>query len=309
MRIVRRIVIVVVAFVVALLLAVTVAAVVFDAATSDRSVSVHELWRGPFIRADGVLTAYREWGSHGTPIVLVGGAVEPSFVWEEVGPLLARTHRVYALDLDGFGYTERHGPWTLGEWTDQTEAFAHRLHLHDPIVVGHSLGAAVAVELARRHVASRIVLLDGDALAFDGPPSWLRSLFAGSPYFTAAFRIATRSDWIVRRVLANAWGPTHPHFTSADLHRWTDQFRAKDARQALVGMFRHGLAGVSRTELRATHVTATVVWGANDDVDPRSAGEQTARDLHAPFVLVPGAGHLSMLAQPAAVARAIDRVR
>lgn len=309
MRIVRRIVVVVVAFVVALLLAITVAAVVFDAVTSDPNVPVRQLWHGPFVRADGVLTAYREWGAHGTPIVLVGGAVEPSFVWDEVGPILARTHRVFALDLDGFGYTERHGPWNLREWTDQTEGFARRLHLRDPIVVGHSLGAAVAVELARRHVASRIVLLDGDALSIAGPPSWIRSALVGSPYFTAAFRIATRSHWIVRRVLANAWGPTHPRFTSADLSRWTDQFRAANARQALAGMFRQGLAGVTAAELRATHTSATVVWGADDDVDSRSAGEQTARDLHAPFVLVPGAGHLSMLARPAAVARAIERVR
>jgi pimeloyl-ACP methyl ester carboxylesterase len=52
-------------------------------------------------------------------------------------------------------------------------------------------------------------------------------------------------------------------------------------------------------------VRATVVFGADDDVDAPSAGRQTARDLHARFVLVPGAGHLSMLQAPAAVAAAI----
>lgn len=51
---------------------------------------------------------------------------------------------------------------------------------------------------------------------------------------------------------------------------------------------------------------ASVVWGAQDDVDERSAGRQTARDLHAPFVVIPNAGHLSMLSQPAAVARAVE---
>jgi pimeloyl-ACP methyl ester carboxylesterase len=54
---------------------------------------------------------------------------------------------------------------------------------------------------------------------------------------------------------------------------------------------------------------ALVAWGQNDDVDSASAGRRTARLLHAPFVEIPGAGHLSMLARPDLVARAIDQLR
>jgi hypothetical protein len=79
----------------------TLASLVFDLVTSDPNVPVTKLWHGKFVRADGVLTAYRSWGTHGTPIVLLGGFIEPSFVWNTVGPLLASGHRVYALDLDG----------------------------------------------------------------------------------------------------------------------------------------------------------------------------------------------------------------
>ena len=52
--------------------------------------------------------------------------------------------------------------------------------------------------------------------------------------------------------------------------------------------------------------SALVVWGANDDVDPVASGRQGARDLRARFVLIPNAGHLSMLVAPTAVARAIS---
>jgi pimeloyl-ACP methyl ester carboxylesterase len=49
-----------------------------------------------------------------------------------------------------------------------------------------------------------------------------------------------------------------------------------------------------------------VLWGADDSVDSPASGRTTAALLHTRFVAIPGAGHLSMLAAPAAVARAVD---
>jgi alpha-beta hydrolase superfamily lysophospholipase len=97
--------------IVGIVVLVFLASVVFNSVTSDANEPVQELWHGKLVRTHGFLTAYRSWGTHGTLVVLVGGFLEPSFVWERVGPLLAQKHRVYAFDLDGFGYTERHGPW------------------------------------------------------------------------------------------------------------------------------------------------------------------------------------------------------
>ena len=285
----------------ALALALLLASVAYNAVSQDANVPVTELWHGRFV--DG--TAYREWGTHGPPVVLLGGFLEPSFVWSGVGPLLARRHRVFALDLDGFGYTRRAGPFTLAHWVAQVQAFIRALRLGRPIVVGHSVGAAVAVALAERGAASRIVLVDGDALPVGGPPRLVRELLARSPFFTTLFRIAVGSDWLVRRILLNAYGPRHPPLDSAELRRWTRQFRAQGARQALQGLLEAGVPGVSRAELRRLRVAARVVWGGADTVDSASAGRATARDLRAPFLLVPGAGHLSMLEAPARVARAI----
>jgi pimeloyl-ACP methyl ester carboxylesterase len=288
---------------VSIVLLVLLVSVVFNAVTSDANVPVQKLWHGKFVRADGVLTAYRSWGTHGTPVVLIGGFFEPSFVWQRVGPLLGRTHRVYAFDLDGFGYTQRHGPWTLGEWIDQLAGFERALGLKKPVVVGHSLGAAVAVAAAQRGLASRIVLLDGDALKINGPPHFVRSALLHSPLFTSVLRLAPHADWLVKRIVSNAYGPgPRPSIPAS---AWTDPLRAQGSRKALEGMLTHGVAGLDRTTLQSAHVQATVAFGAEDNVDSPAAGRQTARDLHARFVLIPRAGHLSMLQAPAAVAAAI----
>jgi pimeloyl-ACP methyl ester carboxylesterase len=295
--IVRRIVLVLVA----VLLALTLASVAYNLATSDPNVPVTKLWHGRF--AGG--TAYRRWGSHGPAVILLGGFLEPSFVWDGVGPLLGRDHRVYALDLDGFGYTVRKGPYTLAHWADQVQAFDRRLGLVRPVVVGHSLGAAVAVELARRGAASKAVLLDGDAVASGGPPSFIRDALVHTPFFTTLYRLATNADWVVRRILKNAYGPLHPTLGASLVHRWTDQFRARDARQGLRGIAEAGIAGFSRGALAKLQVRALVLWGAKDGVDSVSAGRETARQLNARFVLLPGAGHLSMTEAPAAIVRSL----
>jgi pimeloyl-ACP methyl ester carboxylesterase len=291
----------------AVLAVLTVASVAFNLATAGEGKSVRALWSGRFVEANGVLTAFQEWGSGGTPIVLIGGFVEPSFVWDEVGPLLAEHHRVYALDLDGFGYSERRGPWSLREWGNQVQSFVRALDIERPVAVGHSLGAAVAGELARRGVASRAVLLDGDALQSGGTHWFVRDVLVHTPFATSALRLATRWDWPVKQVLANAYGPNHPPIDHALVRRWTRQFEAKGAGHALETIAERKTIGFSETQLRQLHIRATVVWGEEDDVDDRRAGERTARDLNAPFILIPRAGHLSMLISPEAVARAIVR--
>lgn len=284
------------------------ASYLFNLATNGEGKPVTELWHGKFVTADGVLTAYREWGSHGSPIVLIGGFIEPSFVWDEVGPRLAQAgHRVYALDLDGFGYSARRGPWTLSEWADQTEDFMKVLGIKLPVVVGHSLGAAVAIELVRRGLVSRTVLVDGDALNTGSPPGFVRAILARSPFVATALRLSLVWDWPAKLVMANAYGSKHPKFDHALVAEWTGQFRADGADHAIAEMIKHGVQGFTRAQLQAVRVEATVVWGSKDAVDPVSAGRQTARDLHARFVLIPGAGHLGLLTDPAAVASAIER--
>ncbi len=292
---------------VTILAALTAASFAFNLATADGGKPVRELWPGRFVEADGVLTAFREWGTKGTPIVLIGGFVEPSFVWNEVAPLLARHHRVYALDLDGFGYSERRGPWTLAEWGEQVRGFMRALDLGRPVVVGHSLGAAVAVDLARRGLASRAVLLDGDALDTGGSSWFVRNVFVHTPFATSGLRLAQRWDWPVERLLANAYGPDHPPLDHALVRRWTRPLEAKGAEHALETMAGRRIAGFPADELGRLHIRATVVWGGEDDVDDRSAGELAARALGAPFVVIPSVGHLSMLEDPAAVARAVLR--
>jgi pimeloyl-ACP methyl ester carboxylesterase len=291
----------------ALVVLVTLASFAYNAATAGRDVSATKLYAGPFVRVDGTLLAYRRWGTHGAPIVLVGGFIEPSWVWRRVGPLLAERHRVYALDLPPFGFSQRRGPYTLAHWVQLVDGFDARLRLERPLLVGHSLGAAVVASIGANEPRRTrgIVLLDGDALPGGGGPGWLSNLLL-PPWYTSAYRIVTGSDWIFRRGLRGAWGRGHPPLTESFIDEWQQPFRVSGTAAAFKSMLRYGIQGVSTATLRRVRVPRLVVWGADDTVDSVSAGRRSARLLHARFVPVPGAGHLSMLAAPGGVARAIE---
>jgi hypothetical protein len=79
-----------------LLVVLAIASFVYNAATANSVKPATSLYRGPFVRVDGKMVAYRRWGTHGTPIILLGGFVVPSFVWNGVGELLRRNHRVFS---------------------------------------------------------------------------------------------------------------------------------------------------------------------------------------------------------------------
>lgn len=290
-----------------LIAALTVASFAYNETTDGRVQPASALYAGPFVSVDGTRIAYRRWGASGSPIVLLGGFVEPSWVWEKVGPLLGRNHRVVALDLPPFGYSLRRGPYTLPRWVELVVAVSARLGLKRPLVVGHSLGAAVAVDdaLVDPNGVGGIVLLDGDALPVGGP-HWL-GYFALDPFYTSVFRIVTGADWIVGRALHSALGPSAHKQTHADLQRWEKQFRVAGTAAAFKQLFESGVPGLSLADLRRVRVPRLVVWGAEDSVDSVSAGRASAAALRSHFVLIPDSGHLSMLAQPRAVAAAIDR--
>jgi pimeloyl-ACP methyl ester carboxylesterase len=289
-----------------LFVVLTIASVAYNAATAGNVKPATALYAGPFIQVDGKLVAYRHWGTRGTPIILLGGFIVPSFVWEGVGKRLARDHRVFALDLPPFGYTERRGPYTLRGWAELVRAFERRLGLRHPILVGHSLGAAVVVADALWHPADPkgIVLIDGDAISAGGAPSWVSKVLVG-PWVTSIYRIATGSDWIFRRGLADAY-PGHPPFTPEFLEEWERPFKVQGTLSAFRATLRYGIQGFHLAQLRTVRVPALTLWGAHDTVDSVSAGRRSAQALRAPFYLLAGAGHLSMLAAADAIARKIE---
>ena len=156
-------------------------------------------------------------GDPGTPVVLVPGAFETADTFTRLGPaLVARHHRVFAIDLTGTGYSTPSAPFDAGHLADQVTAFLLAEHLTGPdaaVLVGHSAAAAdVGIAAVRGPGAVRgVVFLDGDATPL-GVPSFLGYLLVDP------FRTSLRA-W--RSATTRSSGGSTPPCAGQPARRWT----------------------------------------------------------------------------------------
>ncbi|GAA3860383.1 alpha/beta fold hydrolase [Streptomyces sp. NPDC003328] len=93
----------------------------------------------------GIRLAYRVWGPpDAPPLVLLHALGEGAADWDRVAPVLARSRRVYALDLRGHGLSDRPGDYALELMQSDVLRFLDSLGLDRVDLIGHSLGGVIA---------------------------------------------------------------------------------------------------------------------------------------------------------------------
>ena len=103
----------------------------------------------------------------GAPELLcLHGLASNALWWDPVGELLAPRHRVVAVDLRGHGLSDRpERGYGFADVVSDLVALLPQLGLQQPVAVGHSWGASVALELAAAQSSVRaVVCVDGGAL-------------------------------------------------------------------------------------------------------------------------------------------------
>jgi pimeloyl-ACP methyl ester carboxylesterase len=137
----------------AALIVLMLAALILFTAWTARAVEKQIPARGKFIDIDGARLHYLDKGA-GPPLLLIHGLAGQMFNFtHSLLGLLARDFRVIILDRPGSGYSTRPND-TLAPLSAQARVisrFCQALELERPVVVGHSLGGAVALALALGH--------------------------------------------------------------------------------------------------------------------------------------------------------------
>jgi len=113
----------------------------------------------------------------GSPVLLMHGFGASTFTWRKIAPQLARRHRVIAVDLKGFGQSDKpfDAQYSVFDQAELIKQLIIDKDLHNLTLVGHSFGGGVALVLALdddprlKGRISKLVLLDTIAYPQDVP--------------------------------------------------------------------------------------------------------------------------------------------
>jgi len=121
------------------------------------------------ITIDNDLVHYEVLG-RGRPVILIHGWLGSWRYWIPVMQQLSANYRVYALDLWGFGDSQKNPTrYSLQSQVNLLTQFMEKLGINKAALVGHSFGAAIAIAFARRHEAltSRVMTISAPLFAIN----------------------------------------------------------------------------------------------------------------------------------------------
>ncbi len=247
-----------------------------------------------FMTLDDVRVRYVDQGQ-GSAVVLIHGFASSLETWDTVIPtLVEQGHRVIALDLRGFGWTDR----APGDYSSEAQAhlvlaLMDRLGVDRASIVGHSYGGGVALRLAliAPERVDRIALYD--AWAYDGQ-------------LPAFFHVA-RADGIGEAMFATWYGERVEDRMA--LAFWDQRYVTIELIDAVEAALRRpGTYAAALAAVRAMHYETVqdryrtiespvlLLWGREDRVTPIEVGERLSRELPgARLVVYPGCGHFPMI--------------
>ena len=117
----------------------------------------------PYADLFGLRLFYERAGTGRPELLFVPGWCCDCTAFQPQFDHFSRTHTVTSLDLRGVGRSDRPaGGYSIPELADDVAAFCAAVGIERPVVVGHSLGGMIAVELGGRRpsLASALVLVD-----------------------------------------------------------------------------------------------------------------------------------------------------
>jgi pimeloyl-ACP methyl ester carboxylesterase len=251
------------------------------------------------LELEGISTTVLEGGS-GAPVVLLHGPGEHAAKWIPVLPGLVAGNRVIAPDLPGHGASEvTGGPLTAERVLDWLGALIGRTCSSAPVVVGQTVGGAIAARFAIGHGEriGRLVLADALGLApFQPAPEFADALgaYVAQPNrhtFEVLWRRCAFDLDRVRDVIGDRWDT----FADYTLDRALAP-GAETAQGALMEQF--GFPPIPPDDLARITVPTTLIWGRHDLATSLAVAEAASARYGWPLHVIESAGDDPAIEQP-----------
>ncbi len=241
-------------------------------------------------------------GSGGTPILMIHGFGADHTTWMFNQSELSADREVHAIDLPGHGGSQKDvGDGSIETLAAAVLAYMDAEGLKSAHLVGHSLGGAIAVEIAARF-PDRVAAVTLIAPAGFGPEI-AHDFIAGFISESRAKKLRPVLEMLV----------ADPRMVTADMVEDVLKFKRLDgaisALQAIAAAnFPAGTQLTSmREKLAGVSAPVQIIWGESDRILPARHGENLPASVKLTHVMVAGhIAHMEKAAEANAVIKAID---
>lgn len=242
---------------------------------------------------------YAEEYGEGPTLLLLHGLGASTFTWRNIVPALARDHRVIALDLKGFGHSEKpfDDRYSASDQAALVAAFIRKRELFDIALIGHSFGGTVSLLTALKfkgepHRIRRLVIIDAPAVRQNF--SDVAQLIS-TPALPDTIMTATPPELLARLLLvyARAPGRTPPE---DDIRGYAEPYYDFGSRRAFIATARAILNANKRRKgahYAAIEQPTLLIWCRRDRIVPLATGRRLERAMpNAELVVLNRCNHL-----------------
>jgi len=249
----------------------------------------------------GISMNYVETGDpNGQAILLMHGYTDSLFSYSRVLPLLDKKYRILAIDHRGHGDSDKPmDGYEMRDFAADAAAFLDAMNVKAAIVVGHSMGSFVAMQLALDHPekVGRLVLVGTAAKARNAAVEELLGVVSTLPdpvpsEFVREFQVGTSSPDLPRDFLDRV---------------------VEESSKVPVRVWKKAMEGVAARDytpdLKKIRVPVTIIWGEKETIFKRAEQEPLIKGLpNAKFVVYPNSGHSPNWEEPEKFARDLNQI-
>jgi len=247
------------------------------------------------LKVNNIDLAYTRQGT-GKPLLLLHGYPLDHHIWDKVTPLLENTFDLILPDLRGFGESNTvDTPYTLDDFVSDLIGLLNHLGIEKTAVVGHSMGGYTALAFARLHPQRLTGLGMVSSQALADPPERKEGR-----YKTAQDVSDKGIQWVVDTM-------TTKLSPNAEIQKWARESMGGQQPAAYIGALKAMAERQDASALLSTFkFPVVIIHGDADELIPVDrAREMKSAVPQAQLIELKGAGHLPMLEEPEATAKAL----